>query len=131
MPRYLWGPDARWWEIVFHQAFGMWEIVDFERCPFSLQYEPFSDLGAPSCRICGRGAQPGVFLRNPETGTLLRDTGPICLECVCGNRAWYTLVPISIPRSLLREPRRSAFSREGANDPRVGSGGRPHRAGDA
>jgi hypothetical protein len=104
MPRYLWGPDERQWEIIYHQAFRMWEIVDFEVCPFFLQYADLSGLEPESCRICGEESEPGVFLRNPETGTVLRDTGPICLDCVCGNRLWHTAVPISIPRSLLGEP---------------------------
>jgi hypothetical protein len=107
MPRYLWGPDERQWEVIYHQAFHMWEIVDFEACPFSLHYAGLSGLEPESCRICGEEAEPAVFLRNPETGTVLRDTGPICLDCVCGNRLWHTAVPISIPRSLLGEPRHS------------------------
>ena len=104
MPRYLWGPDERRWEIIYHQAFHTWEIVDFDTCPFSLHYGWFAGLDARSCRICGAEAEPAVFLRNPETGTVLRDTGPICLDCVCRNRTWHTLVPISIPRSLLGDP---------------------------
>lgn len=103
-PRYLWGPDGLRWEIIYHQAFRMWEIVDFEACPFSLHYAGFSGLELQGCRICGEEAEPAVFLRNPETGTVLRDTGPICLDCVCGNRTWHTAVPISIPRSLIAEP---------------------------
>ncbi len=104
MPRYLWGPDGRRWEIVFHQAFQMWEIVDFDTCPFSLRYLTDAGLPAETCRICGGVADPAVFLRNPATESVLIDTGPICLSCVCRNRAWYTLIPISIPRSLLLEP---------------------------
>ena len=104
MPRKLWGPDGRRWEIVYHQAFRIWEIADFTACPFSLEYRTEFGLYAEKCRICGGEAEPAVFLRNPATGSVLFDTGPICLDCVCGNRSWYTLVPISIPRSLLREP---------------------------
>jgi hypothetical protein len=103
MPRYLWGPDGRRWEIAYHQAYSMWEIVDFEACPFSLRYSEMSGYETASCRICGGEADPAVFLRNPETGTALRDTGPICLDCVCGKPSWHTLVPISIPRSLIGE----------------------------
>ena len=110
MPRYLWGPDERRWEIAYHQAFHMWEIVDCETCPFELRYPAMSGIESASCRICGREADPTVFLRNPETGTVLWDTGPICLDCVCGNRMWHTLVPISIPRTLLSESRYTAVS---------------------
>jgi len=111
MPRYLWGPDSRRWEIVYHQAFGMWEIVDFDACPFSLSYAEIAASDLARCRICDGAADPAVFLRNPETGTVFRDTGPICLDCVCGSRSWHTLVPISIPRSLIGELEDAASSR--------------------
>jgi hypothetical protein len=104
MPRKLWGPDGRRWEIVYHQAYQTWEVVDAVACPFSLQYTTEFGMYAETCRICGGQAEPAVFLRNPSTGSVLFDTGPVCLDCVCGNRSWYTRVPISIPRSLLREP---------------------------
>ncbi|GEM_PF-5457179 len=113
MPRYLWGPDERRWEIVYHQAFHMWEIVDFETCPFDLQYAGMSGIELINCRICAREADPAVFLRSPETGTVLRDTGPICLDCVCGNRLWHTLVPISIPSALLGGSRDAVVSVHG------------------
>jgi hypothetical protein len=83
----------------------MWEIVDFESCPFSLHYAGLSGLEPESCRICGEEAEPAVFLRDLQTGTVLRDTGPICFDCVCGSRFWQTAVPISIPGSLLSGPR--------------------------
>ena len=82
----------------------MWQIVDFETCPFSLHYAGLSGLEVDDCRICGEEAEPVAFLRTPETETVLCDTGPICLDCVCGNRLWHTTVPTSIPRSLLGEP---------------------------
>jgi len=129
MPKYLWGPDGIRWEIVYHQAFHMWEIVESERCPFSLYYEPFADPDTQACRICGGPTRPGVFLRNPETGTVLRDTGPICLDCVCGNRAWHTLVPISIPRSLLRKPPRTILPGGKPSGPRAGFGRGPQPIG--
>jgi len=104
VPRYLWGPNGRRWEIVYHQAFRTWEIVDSE-CPFSLHDPEMSGFAPTRCRICSGVADPAAYLRNPDTGSVLYDTGPICLECACGKRLWYTLVPISIPRSLIAEPR--------------------------
>lgn len=104
MPRYLWGPGGQRWEVIYHQPFQMWEIVESATCPFSLQYCERCGLTAEICRVCGGRAEPAVFLRNPETGSVLFDTGPICLSCVCGDRTWYTKVSISIPRSLLGEP---------------------------
>jgi len=68
MPRYPLGSDERRWEIIYHQAFYMWETVDFDTCPFSLHYAWFAGLDVQSCLICGAEAEPAVFLRGPETG---------------------------------------------------------------
>ncbi len=77
----------------------MWEIVDFESCPFSVRYASLAGVQVRGCRICGTDAEPVVHLPNPETETVLRESGPICLDCVCRNRSWYTLAPIS-PRDV-------------------------------
>ncbi len=98
MERYLWGPDGDRWEIVYHPAVRMWEVVEFDDFPFSLRYARLSGVAEERCRLCDEPAEPAVFLRDPESGAVFLSTGPVCLDCACGNRAWHTIRPTQSPR---------------------------------
>lgn len=103
MSRLLWEPNGECWEAVYHQAYHMWEILDPDKCPFSLHYAEFSGIIPETCAICGRIAEPAVRLRDPHTRTPIRHFGPFCLSCVGANAKWLEQAGLTLPDCLIQE----------------------------